>query len=63
MEVTEQVELEEREIIMALSQVYVEWEKQTEARGEARGEVRGIEQEKRSAILLTGDALRTKVCC
>jgi hypothetical protein len=59
MEVTEQVELEEREIIMALSHVYVEWEKQTEA----RGEVRGIEQEKRSASLLTGDALRTKVCC
>ena len=39
---------------MALSQVYVEWEKQTEARGEARGEAcgeaRGIERAKRSAI-------------
>jgi hypothetical protein len=46
MEVTEQVELEERRIIMALSQVYVEWEKQTEARGEARG----VERAKRSAI-------------
>jgi hypothetical protein len=46
MEVTEQVELEERRIIMALSQVYVEWEKQTEARGEARG----LERAKRSAI-------------
>jgi hypothetical protein len=46
MEVTEQVELEERRIIMALSQVYVEWEKQTEARGEAIG----AERAKRSAI-------------
>jgi hypothetical protein len=42
MEVTEQFELEERRVIMALSQVYMEWQKQTEA----RGEVRGIEQEK-----------------
>jgi hypothetical protein len=43
MEVTEQVELEERRIIMALSQVYVEWEKQTEARGEARAKRSAIE--------------------
>ena len=35
---------------MALSQVYVEWEKQTEARGEARGEAIGAERAKRSAI-------------
>jgi hypothetical protein len=46
MEVTEQFELEERRIIMALSQVYMEWKKQTEALGEARGE----ERAKRSAI-------------
>jgi hypothetical protein len=38
-----QVELEERRIIMALSQVYVEWEKQTEARGEARAKRSAIE--------------------
>jgi hypothetical protein len=62
MEVLEQVELEERRILMALSQVYVEWEKQTEARGaalgeargvalgEARGEARGLEQERKAAI-------------
>jgi hypothetical protein len=58
MEVLEQVELEERRIIMALSQVYVEWEKQTEARGaalgEARGvtlgEARGLEQERKAVI-------------
>jgi hypothetical protein len=54
MEVTEQFELEERRIIMALSQVYMEWKKQTEALGEARGEARGeaigAERAKRSAI-------------
>jgi hypothetical protein len=50
MEVLEQVELEERRILMALSQVYVEWEKQTEARGAALGEARGLEQERKAAI-------------
>ncbi len=58
MEIMDQVELEERRILMALSQAYVEWEKQTEARGEARGETRGkaqgleqgLEQERREVI-------------
>jgi hypothetical protein len=35
MEVTEQFELEERRIIMTLSQVYVEWERPIEAHEEA----------------------------
>jgi hypothetical protein len=50
MEIMEQVELEERRILMALSQVYVEWEKQTEARGETRGKAQGLEQGRREVI-------------
>jgi hypothetical protein len=43
MEIMDQVELEERRILMALSQVYIEWEKQTEARGEERARREAIE--------------------
>jgi hypothetical protein len=50
MEILDQVELEERRILMALSQAYVEWEKQTEARGKAQGEVQGEERARREAI-------------
>jgi hypothetical protein len=50
MEIMEQVELEERRILMALSQVYVEWEKQTEARGKAQGLEQGLEQGRREVI-------------
>jgi hypothetical protein len=37
MEVLEQVEQEERRILMALSQAYLTWEKETEQRGIERG--------------------------
>jgi hypothetical protein len=54
MEIMEQVEQEERRILMALSQVYLEWEKQTKRLGVAEGLEQGIEQgleqERRSTI-------------
>ncbi|MCU0569864.1 MAG: flagellar assembly protein H [Oculatellaceae cyanobacterium Prado106] len=46
-EVTNSVESEEQRILMALSQTYLEWEKQTERRGREQGR----EQERRSIIL------------
>jgi hypothetical protein len=57
-EITNQVEQEERRILMAVSQVYLEWEKQTKRLGIAEGIEQGIEQgidrglqqERRSAI-------------
>jgi hypothetical protein len=53
-EITNQVEQEERRILMALSQVYLEWEKQTKrlgiAEGIEQGIDRGLQQERRSAI-------------
>jgi hypothetical protein len=55
MEVMEQVEREEQRILMALSQTYLEWEKQTERRGLERGQEQGLEQGReieRRAILL-----------
>jgi hypothetical protein len=42
MEITNQVEQEERRILMALSQVYLEWEKQTKREG--------LQQERRATI-------------
>ncbi len=57
-EITNQVEQEERRILMAVSQVYLEWEKQTKRLGIAEGLEqgleqgidRGLQQERRSAI-------------
>jgi hypothetical protein len=46
MEIMNQVEQEERRILMALSQVYLEWEKQTKRLGREEG----LEQERRSTI-------------
>jgi hypothetical protein len=54
MEITNQVEQEERRILMALSQVYLEWEKQTKRLGLEEGIEEGVEQglqqERRAAI-------------
>jgi hypothetical protein len=47
MEVTNQVESEEQRILMALSQTYLEWEKQTERRGREQGR----EQERQTILL------------
>jgi hypothetical protein len=49
-EIMNQVEQEERRILMALSQVYLEWEKQTKRSGLEQGKVEGIEEERRGAI-------------
>jgi hypothetical protein len=49
--VVEQVESEEQQILMALSQTYLEWEKETERRGLERGLERGLLQERQSAIM------------
>jgi hypothetical protein len=51
MEVLEQVEQEERRILMALSQAYLTWEKETEQRGIERGESRA--QQKSITTILT----------
>jgi hypothetical protein len=45
-EITNQVEQEERRILMAVSQVYLEWEKQTKRLGIDQD----LQQERRSAI-------------
>jgi hypothetical protein len=47
MELTNQLESEEERTLMALSQAYLEWEKQT--RRQALGQ--GLEQERRSTII------------
>jgi flagellar biosynthesis/type III secretory pathway protein FliH len=44
MEITNQVEQEERRILMALSQVYLEWEKQTKRLGLEQGVQQGREK-------------------
>jgi hypothetical protein len=49
--VLEQVEQEERRILMALSQAYLTWEKETEQRGIERGESRA--QQKSITTILT----------
>jgi hypothetical protein len=46
MEIVEEIQREEREIQMALSQAYLEWEKQTERRGREQGR----EEERESTI-------------
>lgn len=46
----EQVEQEERRILMALSQVYLEWEKQTKRLGIAEGIDQGLQQERQATI-------------
>ncbi len=51
MELLEQVEQEERRILMALSQAYLEWEQQTEQRGIEQGERRA--QQKNIISILT----------
>lgn len=50
MEIMEQVEQEERRILMALSQVYLEWEKQTKRLGIAEGIDQGLQQERQATI-------------
>jgi Domain of unknown function (DUF4351) len=50
-EVTQQIEAQEEELLMALSQAYLEWEKTTEQRGEQRGRTEGKTEEARSLIL------------
>jgi hypothetical protein len=54
MEIMNQVEQEERRILMALSQVYLEWEKQTRRSGKEegieQGRTAGIEEEGRETI-------------
>jgi Domain of unknown function (DUF4351) len=49
-EITGQVS-EEQELMMALSQAYLEWEQQTEQRGRAEGEQHGALKEAQSLIL------------
>jgi hypothetical protein len=49
-EIMEQVEQEERRILMALSQVYLEWEKQTKRLGIAEGVDQGLQQERQETI-------------
>jgi flagellar biosynthesis/type III secretory pathway protein FliH len=44
MEITNQVEQEERRILMALSQAYLEWEKQTKRLGLEQGREQGMQQ-------------------
>jgi hypothetical protein len=46
MEITKQVEQEERRILIALSQVYLEWEKQTKNLGLEQG----LQEERRVTI-------------
>jgi flagellar biosynthesis/type III secretory pathway protein FliH len=58
MEITNQVEQEERRILMALSQAYLEWEKQTKRlgleqgreQGMQQGREQGLEEERRATI-------------
>ncbi|WP_238360833.1 hypothetical protein [Iningainema tapete] len=45
-EVSSQIDAEERELVMNLSQAYLEWEQQTELRGVERGK----EQERREIV-------------
>jgi hypothetical protein len=49
-EVMDQVATEERRILMALSQTYLEWERDTKRQGLEQGLEKGLEQERRSAI-------------
>ena len=50
-DLTDNVDLEERRILMALSQAYLEWEKDTKRQGRDQGIEQGIEQERRSMIV------------
>ena len=50
-DLTDNVDLEERRILMALSQAYLEWEKDTKRQGREQGIEQGIEQERRSMIV------------
>ena len=50
MEVLEQVDSEERRILMALSQAYQEWEQQTERRGVQKGVQQGVQEGIQTAI-------------
>ena len=51
MEVMEQVDSEERRILMALSQAYQEWEQQTKRQGRDEGLQQGLQQERQAAIV------------
>jgi predicted transposase YdaD len=50
-EVTRQIEAEEAEFLMALSQAYLEWEQATEQRGEQRGRQEGEQQGRQEEAL------------
>jgi hypothetical protein len=50
MELLDQVDQEERQILMALSQAYLEWEQKTEQRGIERGVERGAQQAQQKTI-------------
>jgi hypothetical protein len=45
-EVTREIETQEEELLMALSQAYLEWEQQTEQRGRQSGIQEGLDHEK-----------------
>ncbi len=49
-EVSSLIDAEERELIMNLSQAYLEWEQETELRGVERGKEIGKEQERREIV-------------
>jgi hypothetical protein len=49
-EVGTQIDLEDTEVIMNLSQAYLEWEEQTQRQGIEQGIERGIEQERRQLL-------------
>lgn len=49
-EVSSEIDAEQRELIMNLSQAYLEWEQETELRGVERGKEIGKEQERREIV-------------
>lgn len=51
MDVMDQVDNEERRILMALSQAYQEWEQQTKRQGRDEGLRQGLQQERQAAIV------------
>lgn len=50
-EVTQQFEAQQEELLMALSQAYLEWEQATELRGELRGRSEGRQEEAQALVL------------
>jgi hypothetical protein len=50
MEVGREMDLEDREVMMNLSQAYLEWEQQTQRLGIEQGIEQGVEQERRQLL-------------